>query len=188
MRPPGAKKRRRQIAPRRAQGKFPRFGGASAGARDCLHAQFLERPAAQLRKRGRERRRLPRAGVWLRRLRKDAWMKLARELLNGVNQSRRGQINFIANYSDMAFADRVEFAPARFAAKLRETLRARAGVSEMAAREDQIIGIEPHNFFEADLRPVLFRFDDRLRIGEAQCVRDEGMLAKRSQRILPHDE
>ena len=109
----------------------------------------------------------------------------AREPLDGVHHARRRSIDGIADHNDVSMLHRRKIFPAGTCAqRVDVALR----VSGMRAGENQNFRLKPDNFFQADVRPLGFRFHDRAPSCSAQRIRDERVAPHRNQRIGPHDK
>ena len=58
----------------------------------------------------------------------------------------------------------------------------------MRIRENQEVGLQPGDFFEADLRPVLFGVHDGNGPCPAQGIRDKSALANGDEWLTPDNE
>jgi len=58
----------------------------------------------------------------------------------------------------------------------------------MGGREHQEVRLEPGDFFQADVRPILLGIHNGDSASEAQGIRNEGVLANRDERLMPDNE
>ena len=106
-----------------------------------------------------------------------------RQLLDHVHQSRRRPHDFFADIDHVPPLDGVKVSPYRARAQIRKL---RGHASAMILGENDVIRLQPHYFFKAQVRPVLLRYQHGFGAGPSQRVRNERVLPDRLQRFQPH--
>jgi len=61
-------------------------------------------------------------------------------------------------------------------------------VSEWVDANTKKVRLEPGDFFQADVRPILLGIHNGDSASEAQGIRNEGVLANRDERLMPDNE
>jgi len=112
-------------------------------------------------------------------------VKLPGEIFDCRDDPRRGPINSLTDHRKAAMADGIHDAPAW---KGGERLDGRGSRVGMRIRENQEVGLQPGDFFEADLRPVLFGVHDGNGPCPAQGIRDKSALANGDEWLTPDNE
>jgi hypothetical protein len=116
---------------------------------------------------------------------KSFGMQLAREILDGGNDSRRGPIYGVTDDGKMTVADGVETAPAGALSEYVEIILSAIG---MGRGKNQEVRLEADNFFETHVRPVLRGVNDGGGAREAQGIGNKRVFAGGDQRVGPNDE
>jgi len=112
-------------------------------------------------------------------------MKLAREVFDCGNDAGGGTIHGVADDREVAIAHGIEQLPTR---QHRESFKIAHGGIRMRCGEDQVIGLQPDDFFEVHLRPVLRGVHNTCGFGSAECIGDEGIFPDGDERTRPDDK
>jgi hypothetical protein len=112
-------------------------------------------------------------------------MQLAREILDGGNDSWRGAIYGVADDGKMTVADGVETAPSGALGEYLEIIPPAIG---MRCGENEEIRLEADHFLETHVRPVLRGVHDRGGPSEPQSIGNKRVSAGGDQWIRPNDE
>ena len=112
-------------------------------------------------------------------------MQLPGEFFDGGDDAGRGTIHSVAGLRVPTIANGMDNFPTRESGEL---LHFAGGVPRLRLREHQKIRLEPGDFFQVHLRPVLRGIDDGNSAGAAQSVGEESVLAGGNERLRPDDE
>jgi hypothetical protein len=112
-------------------------------------------------------------------------MELAREILDGRNNSWRGAIYGVADDGKAAVTDGLETTPSGALGKHVEIILPAFG---MGRGENQEVWLQADNFLETHVRPVLRGVNDGCGAGKTKRIGNKGVLAGGDQRIGPNDE
>ncbi len=112
-------------------------------------------------------------------------VQLTGKFFDGGDNPRGRAIDGVADDGVSAFAHGFQDTPAGKSGQCFDSGRS---CFRMRISEDQEVGLQAGNFFEADLWPVLFRLDDGNGARETEGIGDEGVLADGDEWLVPDDE
>src|SRR5580658_6879010 len=112
-------------------------------------------------------------------------MQLAREILDGGNDSRCWAVHSVADHGEAPVAHGIKAAPSGARSDDVELILSAVG---MGLREHKKFRLQANHFLETHLRPVLLRIDYGGGARSHQSVGNKSVLTDGNQWIRPHDE